>query len=162
MLDRDTVIRAPHSKNDERVSIKILDEGVALTLFFAPAATPALAAEGPVVEARIESGNAEPLQAWRLLPRFPLYQQYARAAVAWRDDDVRAALLALRQAGPTRRGLPDDLYRKVATIYGGLVDEGERYPIKRLAQGQNVDISTASRWVKGARDRGYLPEKVSA
>jgi hypothetical protein len=156
------VIRAPHSRSDPRVSIRILDEGVALTLFFAPAATPAIAAEGPVVEARIESGNDEPLKAWRLLPRFPLSQQYARAAVAWRDDDVRAALEALRKAGPTRRGLPDDFYRAVATIYGALVDEGEQHPIKRLAEGQSVDISTASRWVSGARDRNYIPEKVSA
>jgi hypothetical protein len=162
MLDRDTVIRAPHSRSDPRVSITILDEGVALTLFFAPAATPALAAEGPVVRIEIESSSAEPLQAWRLLPRFPLYQQYARAAVAWRDDDVRAALEALRKAGPTRRGLSDDFYRTVATIYGALVDEGEQHPIKRLGKNLGVDISTASRWVKGARDRDYIPEKVSA
>jgi hypothetical protein len=157
MLDRDTQIRAPHSKSDKRVSVTMFEAGAALTLFFAD-----LSGEGPVLEVRITPAGTEPLEAWQLMPSLPLYQQYARAAIAFRDDDARAALRALRKVGPTRRGLSDDAYRSVAQLYTAFVHEGERYPIKRLAEDQKVDISTASRWVTGARDRGYLPKKGRA
>jgi DNA-binding MarR family transcriptional regulator len=62
----------------------------------------------------------------------------------------------LRRIGKTRRGLSDDQLRIIARLYETLIAEGERYPVKALAEAQDVDKSTASRWVSAARRRGLL------
>jgi hypothetical protein len=80
-----------------------------------------------------------------------------RAAHAARDDEMRR----LRKAGTTRRGLSDDFYRLVAESYLVLVVKGEP-PVTALAVRQDVDKSTASRWIDGARTRGFLVSKVTA
>ncbi len=64
---------------------------------------------------------------------------------------------------PFRRQLPhDDFLRLVAAEYRTLIGEGEKHPIKTLAERHRVDISAASRWVTKARDRRYIPRKGSA
>jgi hypothetical protein len=57
---------------------------------------------------------------------------------------------ALRRAGATRRGLSDEFYRLVADAISG-----KEHPVKVLAEMQQVDKSTASRWVSAARARGF-------
>ena len=47
----------------------------------------------------------------------------------------------------------------IALDYKALVAEGERYPVKALGEKHHSSISAAPRWVKGARDRGYLEPK---
>jgi hypothetical protein len=101
-------------------------------------------------------------QPWRLIPRLPLYVRYARAIVAHRDDDLAAALRALRDVGSGRRGLGDDFYRAVAELYNTLVREGEPSPITAIAESQPVSISAASKWVTRARDLGYLEQKEAS
>jgi hypothetical protein len=64
--------------------------------------------------------------------------------------------------GATRRGLDADFYKLVAESYKALVAEGEEHPVKALAEMQPVDISTASRWIKEARRRGFIREKARA
>jgi transposase len=56
------------------------------------------------------------------------------------------------------RGLTSDFLRLVARKYRAIVAEGERYPAKELALSQQVDKSTLSRWLKAARERGFLGE----
>lgn len=165
MLDRDTVVNVPHSVTvsasgrkrvvDPRISVTLQEGGAALTLFFDPAT--AWTGTAPLLEVRLEPpSSGQPFEPWHLLPRLPLYLQYARAKLAFERDDAAAALRALRQVSSTRRGLSDDFLRLVAGLYEALVAEGEPYPVKALAESQPVDKSTASRWVSAARDRGFL------
>ena len=157
MLHRDTHVRSPHSNGDRRLSVAMKEDGATLTLFF-PLET-GWSGESELFEVRLEPDNGTPFEPWRLMPRLPLYVQYARATLADRRDDMAAALRALREAGTTRRGLGDDFYGLVAQSYGALVAEGERHPVKALAEMQPVDISTASRWIKEAKRRGLIEEK---
>jgi hypothetical protein len=173
MLDRDTVIRSPHDVtvtrkggrterqvHDPRVSVAIQEEGATLTLFFD--ADTAWSGDAPLLEIGLSPTASGEFEPWRLLPNLPLHLQYARASLARQHGDVDAALRALRKVSSTRRGLSDDFLRIVAQIYESLVTEGERYPVKALAKAQHVDVSTASRWVTAARDRGLLepPKEV--
>ena len=59
----------------------------------------------------------------------------------WDWGDAQTALEALRQIGRPGRGLSDDFYRLVAQQYKALVAEGEKYPVKALAEAQPVHIS---------------------
>jgi hypothetical protein len=56
-----------------------------------------------------------------------------------------------------RRPEHDDLfYALIAREYVRLCDNGERYPIKVLIQQRGAPRSEIERWVRTARDRGYL------
>jgi hypothetical protein len=170
MRDAETVIRHPHSStvtqvkgkkvvevHDDRLSVAITEGGATLTLFF-PAETGWAGEDAPLEIRLAPSGKGkESFEPWRLMPKLPLYLAYARASLAHRDGDIRSALKALREAGTSRRGLSDDFYSQTAESYKAIVAEGEKYPIKALAEEHFVDISTASRWIKEARRRGYLP-----
>jgi hypothetical protein len=130
-----------------------------------------LAGEGELqsVELRPADGSLDPAAVRWFVPHFALYLAYARAAMRiWgseegtteeRRDAFRRSAEPLREIGGPGRGLPDEFYRRIADNYRDLVAEGEPHPIKALAQIHNVTISGASRWVSGARQRGYLPEK---
>jgi hypothetical protein len=56
--------------------------------------------------------------------------------------------------GSGQRG--DDFYRAVAQAYLRLVSE-QRTPAPELAEANAVPVTTARRWVKEARLRGFLP-----
>ena len=177
MLDSETVVRDPHHAtitrtkgkrkvevHDPRLSVAMVVSGATLTLFF-PAET-GWAGEADPLEIRIEPHEGgDPFEPWRLMPKLPLYLNYARATLAHRENDIQAALHALRLFGTSRRGLGDEFYRLIAQLYESIRAEGESYPVKALAEMQPVNISTASRWIKEARCRGFLPaepEKVTA
>jgi hypothetical protein len=171
MRDRDTVIRIPHDVTvtrkggrterkieDPRASVAMEEQGATLTLFFDRER--ALAGDAPLLEVRLSPPTVGEFEPWRLLPNMSLYLQYARASLAWKHDSADSALRALRQVSSTRRGLSDDFLRAVAEIHESLVAEGEKYPVKALAKAQHVDVSTASRWISRARERGFLdPEE---
>jgi hypothetical protein len=163
LLDRDTEIHIPHDAtvtrkggrkvvdvHDPRTSVAIQEEGATLTLFFEPDG------DAPLVEVRLSPTAAGAFEPWRLLPQLPLHLKYARASLAHRSGDVAAALDVLRQHGSTRRGLSDKFLKIVAEKYESLVAEGEPYPVKALAAIQHVDKSTASRWIRAARERGLF------
>ena len=169
MLDAKTEIRIPHDatktrKNgrtetridDPRVSVTMHEQSAAITLFFDR--DRALAGDAPLLEVRLSPAASGTFEPWKLMPQLPLYLRYARASLAGRDADVMAALRALRQVTSTRRGLSDDFLLLVAVAYDSLVAEKEPYPVKALAEMQQVTISAASRWIKAARQRGYLNE----
>jgi len=168
MRDGDIVITSPHDAtvtftkgkkhvevHDPRTSVAMVEGGAKLTLFFD--AETAQTGEADLLELRIEPHDcSDPLQLSWLVPKLPLYLSYARASLAWRHDDAQRALRALRTLGTSRRGLGDEFYRSIAQCYEAIVAEGEPHPVKALAALQHAHISTASRWVKGARERGFL------
>ena len=54
------------------------------------------------------------------------------------------------------RGRPDVFYREVADVYLDLAQASHR-PASDIAAQHGVPVSTAHRWVKEARRRGFLP-----
>jgi hypothetical protein len=58
--------------------------------------------------------------------------------------------------GGGRRGRPDGFYRDVARAYLDLAQASTR-PVAVLAEANGVPPTTAHRWVKEARRRGFLP-----
>lgn len=84
-------------------------------------------------------------------------------------DTVSPALARARPAGTqqpvldlvrppdgTRRRHPDAFYQQVAAAYLGLAQMSSR-PAAELAEANGVPTSTAHRWIKEARHRGFLP-----
>jgi hypothetical protein len=169
MLDRNTVIRHPHEPGelrngkrephpDPRVSVTIQDDNATVALFF-DAAT-AFGGEAPLLEVRLTPPDSdEPFEPHQATVRLPLHVRYARASLRHDRADIKAALRALREVDVTRRGLSADFLRTVAQIHDSLIAEGEPHPVKALAAMQQVDKSTASRWISAARSRGYLPAR---
>ena len=56
----------------------------------------------------------------------------------------------------TRRRHPNVFYQQVAAVYLGLAQASPR-PAAELAEANGVPVSTAHRWIKEARRRGFLP-----
>jgi hypothetical protein len=54
------------------------------------------------------------------------------------------------------RGRPDSFYQDVADIYQDLAQRSAR-PAAELAEANNLPVTTAHRWIKEARRRGFLP-----
>lgn len=163
MLDDDeTVVRQPHAaiiqRKDGKTATRVIDprtsatlqaQGTALTLLFDPA-------DGQLLEVRLAPGRDGTFEPWRLMPKLPLYVQYARASIAGKNKDADRALSLLQQTNAPRRGLSDQFLREIAALHRSLIAEGERYPVKALARSRDVAISTASRWITAARTRGFL------
>jgi hypothetical protein len=167
MLHRGTEVRHPHDEvvtrkdgvterdtRDTRTSVSMHEDGAILTLFFEP--DTAFTGKAELLEVRLTPTTGGEFQPWQLMPTLPLHLQYARATLAREHGDAHAALRALRRLSHTRRGHSDEFLRIVAQLHGQLVKEGEPHPIKSLAKTQDVDVSTASRWVTAARRRGLL------
>ena len=58
--------------------------------------------------------------------------------------------------GGRRRGRPDEFYRSIARTYRESAQTSPR-PVWDLADTHGVPLTTAHRWVKEARRRGFLP-----
>jgi hypothetical protein len=172
MLDEETVIRDAHDVDvtrkdgkrhvtvrDGRTSVTIKDHGCQLVLFFDDPGR-----QGPLRELRVvpDTGELDPGVLRKFASNAALYVQYARAAMNNDDEAWRRYIRALRESGTTRRGLGEDFYKRIAAAYDALIAEGEPHPVKALAEQQPVDISTASRWIKEARRRGYIKEAKRA
>jgi hypothetical protein len=146
-----------------KVSIKhrpgSLFSGLELQLFFEE-----YAGEAPLREVRVlpDDGDEAAVELRvlrRLMPQADLYLALARAAIRWDYEDLEGAVKALREVGRPGRGLPDDFYRAIAESYASLVAEGEPHPVKALGEKHHGSISAASRWLKEARRRGFVPPK---
>lgn len=136
--------------------VVIKDRGCELVLVF-----PDMTGEGNLQELRLRPDveQLEPRVLRRFAPQAELYLALARAALRMQgDDDVRGAVEALRSIGRPGRGLPDPFYRTIAANYRALLSEGERHPVKAIAEIHHVTISAASRWLKEARRRGLIED----
>ena len=118
--------------------------------------------EGPLLEVRILPDTKElaPRTLREFLPKASQYVRYARAVLTNDKDVWRSSAQALRQVGATRRAAwaRTSIASSRKTTRPGIA-EGEPYPVKALADMHQVGISTASRWVKGARDAKLIPPK---
>jgi hypothetical protein len=52
---------------------------------------------------------------------------------------------------------PDTFYRRAAVEYTRLIAAGEKAPASVIAAANDVPVTTAHRWIKEARRRGFLP-----
>ena len=57
-----------------------------------------------------------------------------------------------------RRGLPRSHYERVAQMYLALVADGERAPVKKLAESLGANYHTVSRWIRTARKMEILSD----
>jgi hypothetical protein len=158
MQDSETHIYGPraYSKDEPRPMVEIRTDGCLLQLFFAD-----LSGKGPVLEQRLLPDGSDGLKPHRLrelIPRWPLFADYARAAIQFRRDDALRVAAHLHDVGGPGRGHTDEFYRLVARDYQTLLDEGERHPVKALALMHNVVISAASKWLSVARDKGLIAD----
>jgi hypothetical protein len=108
-----------------------------------------------------------------LLPRFDLHEaQYEEGLAAWMrlQDELAQERTTLLVGFPTKEQMPrgrpgrvkpqdSQHFRAVAAVYkAALRDPGRRQPTTTVMRHWNVSYSTASKWVRRAReDFGYLP-----
>ena len=168
MIDTESTEVHINYKAWPRVSVTVRDErnGWPLVLYFAHGG------DGPSFlgfqvlteqEASVDIGSEtglDPASFARLARTLPMYVDYARAEIEWNQGDRGKALTAMREAGKSRRGLPDRFYREIAAEYLDLVASGDPHPTKSIAETHGpIHKSRASRWIKEARVRGYIPEE---
>lgn len=146
----DVLAEVPGHQTSQRVVI--YESCAVLTLIFGKEG----GHEAKLSEIRLEPPGIGQFEPWHLTSRIPFLIQRARAELAANQGDPFSAIRALRQVTWTKRGFPDSFLRLVASAYGVLVADGEPHPVKALAKSQPVDVSTASRWLKAARARGFL------
>jgi hypothetical protein len=108
----------------------------------------------PSVRLTEELVPLDPVALQRIASNYTSYLELARHAVVLEQEGMTGALRRLRPGRKPAR-LTDDFYRLVAEDFRSR-REATSAPLKELAAVQHVDISTASRWVKEARRRGYL------
>ena len=145
-----------------RVTVRDSRNPWPLVLFFAHAGdSPAflgfeVLADDPSVEMGTEQ-SLDPKSFARLARTLQMYVDYAQAEIEWDRGDRAHALEALREAGKSRRGLPDKFYEAIGTEYNELVRRGDPHPIKSIAMNHGpLHKSRASRWVAEAKRRGYV------
>lgn len=100
-----------------------------------------------------ESIDTPPVLNPRLRPLVPPVAVDA----GWEMIEPTLAVSRIAQAtGGRSQGRPDGFYREVADVYLDLA-QGSPRPARDLADRHGVPVSTAHRWVKEARRRGFLP-----
>lgn len=96
----------------------------------------------------------DPVAVQRIASNYASYLELARHAIVLEEEGIDGAIRRLRPGRKPAR-LTDDFYRLIAEDFRARRDVGGA-PVKELAAAHHVDISTASRWVKEARKRGFL------
>ena len=159
-------------KHEGPASAVIEHRGFKLVFRFAPGD---VTGQGDLQELWVRPGSEplEPSVLRRLAPQAELYLAHARAAmrsggeppaagadfeaqVERQAKDLRDSAETLRSIAGPGRGLSDYFYELVGRHHGELVESGEPHPVKALGAAHFVTISTASRWIKEARRRGYI------
>ena len=150
----------PSALDDQRTSVEIWDDRfrLPLWLYFEHNGQGA-----PLVGIEVGSEShadtpLDPTQLMHVTKNLPMYVAYARAEIALDADPSQTGLLveALNEAGTTRRGKPGRFFRVIGEEYAARVGEGDSAPVTSIAAAHGVVLSTASRWVKEARRRGYI------
>lgn len=122
------------------------------------------------VEIRVESDGGVGTDTVRSLPlgRFDAIAngEGARVLRQWMDrsdpdlrrrlDPDRPAIPEMKLDVPAGGNYGDDFYRQVARIYRS-ASVRVRAPAMALAEANGVPVTTARRWIKEARARGFLP-----
>jgi hypothetical protein len=171
---RETVVRIPHRAlrdrrgnlhdsvtEDPRVSVTIWDDSfpVPLRLYFAHPGDDAPLVGFEVGDENHTDTTLAPAEVARVVKSLPVYTAYARAHIEMDRTEVSKTLEILSEIGTTRRGLPGKFLRVIANEYEARVHEGDPAPITSIAAAHGKTKSTASRWIKEARRRGYIKER---
>ena len=173
MIEDRTLIRVPHrtvrhpsgrihpsARDDLRVSVEVWDDRFRLPvrLYFEHGGSDAALVGVEIGSEEHRDTPMDPAQLTHLAKSLPVYVAYVRA-----EQDFEASrsqtdrlLEALNETGTTRRGKPGRFYRIIGEDYAARVREGDAAPVTSLAAAHGVVKSTASRWVKEARRRGYI------
>jgi len=77
-------------------------------------------------------------------------------ALGWETTDPAGAVSRAEPHPAATRGRPDGFYREIAMAYLDYAQASHR-PAVEIAQHHRVPLTTAHRWVKEARRRGFLP-----
>jgi hypothetical protein len=168
---RETIVRIPHrsirdkrghvnelATDDTRVSVTLWDDSFSLPirLYFAHAGDDAPLLGFEVGDETHTETSLDPGQVARIVKSLPLYTAYAHAVIEMDREKIGRTLEIFSEIGTTRRGLPGKFFRVIANEYDSRVQEGDSAPITSIAVAHDVKKSTASRWVKEARRRGYI------
>jgi hypothetical protein len=92
----------------------------------------------------------------RVVGHYLDYVEIAQRALTVEIGGLGAAIKRLRGPGAKPARLTDDFYRLIASDYRQRSESGVSAPLQSLADAHHADKSTASRWIKEARRRGYL------
>jgi len=87
--------------------------------------------------------------------RFGDYIGYARGCLAIHGAPRGGTLPEAGSPKRRRREMTDDFLAGIGREYA-MWSEGEGRAVTQIASAHGVDVSTASRWVQGARRRGFL------
>ncbi|MFI5915642.1 hypothetical protein [Dactylosporangium sp. NPDC051541] len=98
------------------------------------------------------AGSTAPVVSLREAPAGPP----VAADIGWEMVEPAFAFVRAAPEGVRLRGRPDVFYRQVADVYLEYAQASPR-PACDLADQHGVPVSTAHRWVKEARRRGFLP-----
>lgn len=128
-----------------------------------------IAGKGPVREIWLRP-DTQPLEpgVLRLMPDTAFYVNHVRKAMAIMGSDegtteeryeafFKSAEPFRKVAGPGR-ALSPAFFQLLGEQHDAVVAMGELHPVKALADIHHVKISTASKWLKEARRRGYIEE----
>ncbi len=110
-----------------------------------------------------EGRDAETLDAAmveRIGAQYRSYLRLAEQAFLLRVEGLPRAMRELRRRRVAGR-LSDEFYRLVAAEYASRHEAGEP-ATSNIARAFNVDVSTASRWIKTARQKGMIPARARA
>jgi hypothetical protein len=89
-----------------------------------------------------------------LLERYPHWVELARQQLFL--EQARAGDIAAGLKRPKPARLEADWYRLIAAEFRRHVAEDDPAPVSAIARSHQVTNCAASRWVKGARERGFL------
>lgn len=94
----------------------------------------------------------------RVAAQYPRYLKVARDALAFELDAAWEDLATIKR-GRGRRGLTDDFLRRIGAEVDDWRRRDERHVATRIATAHVVDLSTASRWIKKATEKGFVKEE---
>jgi hypothetical protein len=157
---------------DARYSVTFYDESVAfpLTFHFLLVGDPDRGVVEQMRNIGCEFGEAPPsndeealaipeltmLSLRRVIERYPHWVALARQQLAFEEERKGDLAAGVKRPKPAR--LDRDWYRMVAAEYRHHQEAGEPAPVSAIARSHQVTVSAASRWVKGARERGFMSE----
>jgi hypothetical protein len=99
----------------------------------------------------------DPITLQRVARNYAGYLDLARGALSVNREEIAKATVRLHQGRRTRRHITDDFLRLIASDYESRQKAGGS-PATEIAELNRVNVSTASRWIKTAKKRGFIPE----
>jgi hypothetical protein len=100
----------------------------------------------------------DPLVLERVALQYPLYLKVAKDALEFELGAAWAGIATIKR-GRGRSGLTDDFLRRIGSEVDDWRRRGERHVATKIAKAHIVDLSTASRWIKKATERGFIKKE---